>query len=101
MNLRNLFTIAKLAVILFVASATSFSQQDRNPDRGFRSSNSYSFSEIENVNMTNGNLMLTIPLASLPAGRGSSPGFTVALHYNSKLWNVKREFRVDGIGQGS
>ncbi|HEX2268820.1 MAG TPA: hypothetical protein VHH35_04775 [Pyrinomonadaceae bacterium] len=49
--------------------------------------------------MTNGNLMFTIPLASLPAGRGSSPGFTVALHYNSKLWNVKREFRTDGIGE--
>lgn len=98
MNLRNLSRIAKSVVILFIASVTSFSQQDRDPDRGFRANNSYSISEIENVNMTNGNLMLTIPLASLPAGRG--PGYTVALHYNSKIWNVQREFRTDGIGEG-
>jgi RHS repeat-associated protein len=100
MTRRNLSTIVKLVVILLVVSITSFSQEERNPNRGYRSSNSYSLSDIENVNMSNGNLMLTIPLASLPAGRGTSPGYTVALHYNSKLWNVVREFRTDGVGEG-
>lgn len=73
--------------------------QERRPDRGFRTANSYSITDIENVNMTNGNLMMQIPLASLPAGRGTSPGYTVSLNYNSKLWNIKQERRTGGIGE--
>jgi hypothetical protein len=72
----------------------------RRPDRGFKAANSYSISDIENVNLSNGNLMLNIPLGSLPPGRGSAPGYTVSLNYNSKLWNTKREYRTDGLGQG-
>lgn len=100
MSLKNFSTIAGLAVIMFVVSVTSFSQE-RNPDRGFRAHNSYSISDLENVNTVNGNMMLTIPLASLPAGRGTTPGYTVSLHYNSKNWNANREFRNDGIDDGT
>ena len=64
-------------------------QQERSPARGFQAANSYALSNIETINVTNGNLILRVPLASLPAGRGTSPGFTVNAIYNSKLWNAK------------
>lgn len=87
--------------LLTVLLASGVSQaQERRPDRGFQHANSYSISDIENVNLSNGNLMLNIPLASLPTGKGTSSGYTVALNYNSKLWNPSREFRTDGIGEG-
>ena len=96
--LRCLFTCSLgIVVLCFI---TSRSQAQQRPDRGFRSANSYSISDIETVNVTNGNMMMNIPLASLPAGRGTSPGYTVALRYNSKLWNVFREHRGDGTGEG-
>lgn len=71
--------------------------QQRQPDRGFKAGNSFAISEIETINTTNGNLMLNIPLAALPAGRGTSPDFPISLHYNSKLWDAKREVRNDGL----
>jgi RHS repeat-associated protein len=85
--------ITSILLMVIISSA-----QDRNPTRGYKAGNSYSISDIENVNLSNGNLMMHIPLASLPAGKGTSPGYTVALNYNSKLWNSKQERRTDGIG---
>ncbi|MGB7201021.1 MAG: RHS repeat-associated core domain-containing protein [Pyrinomonadaceae bacterium] len=91
------FTTLSVFMLVLSLSVVGFTQ-DRRPDRGIQTANSYSISDIENVNLTNGNLMLNIPLASLPAGRGL--GYTVALNYNSKLWNARQEHRTDGIGQG-
>ncbi|MBL0240347.1 MAG: hypothetical protein IPQ00_07210 [Chloracidobacterium sp.] len=80
-------------VIILVAFTLGFSQQ---PDRGFRAANTYAATGIEVINTTNGNLMLNIPLASLPAGRGTSPGYTVSLNYNSKLFDSVHTTREDG-----
>jgi RHS repeat-associated protein len=92
--------LARLSALIFTvllivgaSFAQSETKPDRRPDRGFQSANSYSISDIENVNLSNGNLMMNIPLASLAPGRGTTPGFTVALSYNSKLWDSKREFK--------
>src|SRR5437868_10949829 len=60
------------------------------PDRGINPGGSYSVSDIENINMTNGNVNISIPLASLPPVAGSKLGFTVRAVYNSKLWDVVR-----------
>jgi hypothetical protein len=89
-----------LTTLLFFLCVTIHAQQNRTPDRGFKANASYSISNIENVNMSNGNLLLNIPIASLPSGRGSSPGFTVSLVYNSKLWDSQMERRTDGLGEG-
>ena len=70
-------------------------QEKRDPDRGFIAGGSYALSDIETINTTNGNLMLNIPLASLPAGRG--PAYTFALRYNSKLWDSKGTRNTDGV----
>ena len=76
-------SLIALSFILLLFTTFGSSQQ---PDRGFKTANSYAASGLETVNTTNGNLMLNIPIASLPAGRGGNPGYTVNLQYNSKLW---------------
>jgi RHS repeat-associated protein len=40
---------------------------------------------------------MSLPLASLPAGRGTSPGYSITLNYSSKLWDSKQEHRDDGM----
>ncbi len=71
--------------------------QDRRPDTGFKAGNSYAIGDIENVNLTNGNLGVNLPLASLPIGRGGSKGFGLSLNYNSKMWGSQQERRTDGV----
>ncbi|HRI05068.1 MAG TPA: RHS repeat-associated core domain-containing protein [Pyrinomonadaceae bacterium] len=74
------------AVMLFCAQ-TALSDTTSAPDRGFTPGGSYALSDIETIALQSGNLMLNIPLASLPPGRGGlSAG--LSLRYNSKLWDV-------------
>jgi RHS repeat-associated protein len=87
------FVTAILICVIYTSIAVA--QAKRDPDRGFVAGASYALSDIETINTTNGNLMLNIPLASLPAGRG--PGFTFALRYNSKLWDSKGTRQTDGV----
>ncbi len=86
-------SLVLLAIILTASAALA---QNKDQARGIQAGSAYSISDIENVNLSNGNLMLNIPLASLPGGRGTSPPFTVALRYDSKLWDTTREDRADG-----
>ena len=58
------------------------------PERGLQATGSYRLGEIETVNTKNGNVLLSVPLASLPPGRGGEPGFALTLNYNSKLWDL-------------
>jgi RHS repeat-associated protein len=82
-----------LISIVMLTFAASFAQQI---ERGFKSANTYAATGLEVVNTTNGNMMLNIPVASLPAGRGTSPGYTVNLQYNSKLWDSHQATEDDG-----
>ena len=59
------------------------------PDRGISSIGSYSVSNIESVNLTNGNVSVSIPLASLPPMAGGKLSWTLRATYNSKLWDMK------------
>jgi RHS repeat-associated protein len=81
-------------VLLF--DSIGFAQLIGRPDRGYQAGNSYAISDIESVNMTGGNVSMNIPLASLPAGRGTAPGYGVSLTYDSKLWNLEQEWNDDG-----
>jgi len=60
---------------------------------------SYAISDIETINMVNGNLALNIPLAALPPGRGGLSA-SLNLFYNSKIWDIRsvmsRASRSDG-----
>lgn len=81
--------LIRAAFVIFCFALAVHAQADgpNSPDRGFHPSASYALGNIETINTTNGNVMLNIPLASLPAGRGGSPGFQLVLRYNSKIWD--------------
>src|SRR5262245_10877501 len=64
-------------------------QPEQTPQRGFHPAGSYALTDIETINTNNGNLMLRLPMASLPAGRGGSLSASVGLFYNSKIWDSK------------
>ena len=49
----------------------------------------YARDKIETVNLANGNLSLSIPLATV-GGRGSA-AYTIALSYNSKVWSAQHD----------
>lgn len=78
-----------LILFLFISAISAFAQnQPIDPKRGITNEASYSISDLENINMTNGNLMLNFPLVSLPAGRGGA-GSSINLVYNSKLYDTE------------
>lgn len=84
----------------FLVTAHLAVAQQRQPDRGFQAANSYSAGSFDAVNVSNGNVVINLPIASLPAGRGTSPGFTVTLQYNSKLWDSKQTTFSSALQQG-
>jgi len=70
--------------------------QDQDPKTGTYAGASVASSQIESVNITNGNLMVDLALVSLPPGRnGLSAG--VRLNYNSKLWTTETELFPDCV----
>lgn len=81
--------ILGIASVLFCVPDKVHAQDDQNPQRGFHPAGSYALSGIETINTNNGNLMLRLPLASLPAGRGGSLSASVGLFYNSKNWDSR------------
>jgi RHS repeat-associated protein len=86
------FHVSILGVALIVLSPVfAFAQQTAaRPDRGFLPGASYSISDFENISLTNGNLNMSIPLASLPPIAGGKLKLTLSAVYNSKLWNITR-----------
>src|SRR5947207_1354111 len=85
-------TLASAFVIVFL-SVSSFGQNQNpdpaaRPDRGTRPVGSYSISDIENISLQNGNVDISIPLASLPPIAGGKLAFTVTAHHNSKNWDM-------------
>ncbi len=93
LNNRSLLTHVSGAALCLLTSAMGIvaqQQQAARPDRGIMPGASYSVSETENISLTNGNLNLSIPLASLPTVAGGKLKFGLSAIYNSKLWNVTR-----------
>lgn len=76
---------------LLLCSSTAICQEAVRPERGAMPNRSYSISDIENINLVNGNVNLSIPLASLPPIAGGKLSWTITANYNSKLWNVIRQ----------
>ena len=72
-----------------------WAQDTEVPERGLQVTGSYRLGDIETVNTKNGNVLLSVPLASLPPGRGGNPGFQLSLNYNSKLWDIYVEHVED------
>lgn len=83
--------LVALSLVLSGGAVSVRSQETEpsKPVRGLYPAGAYDLGGIETIDTTSGNLRLNIPLASLPAGRGG--GFTLRLHYNSKLYDAHVE----------
>jgi RHS repeat-associated protein len=72
-----------LALLLLAGTVT----RSQNFDRGFVPYESYQSSSLDSVNLSDGNLLLSIPIISYPQ-RGTLPPFTLSLRYNNPRWTV-------------
>lgn len=101
-----LITLSIGFIFTILMNFTSFGQE-RQPSTGFRFANSYVTGSLDAVNVNNGNVVINLPLASLPKGRGTSPGAVVTLQYNSKLFKSRQTTHtslnpaVSGIDPGN
>ena len=78
-----LFAVSVLAALIGVAASRSFADSDPNSATGFVK-NAFDSSSIDNVNLFNGNLVITIPIASYRVD--GIIGYGITLTYNSKIW---------------
>jgi RHS repeat-associated protein len=92
--------ISVVFLLLLHAAAASAQTTAARPDRGMMPNGSYTVSDIENISVTNGNVNLSIPLASLPPIAGGKLGLTLNAVYNSKLWNSTRAEQQRSLMQG-
>jgi hypothetical protein len=58
--------IASFLLVIFTAILPVFAQTDVNLDQGMKPYGSYMGGKLDTVSLTNGNLMLHIPLVSYP-----------------------------------
>jgi hypothetical protein len=84
-----------LAVVVITVAAHSQGSEPQDPKRGMQPGAPLSISDIENINLANGNLSLNMPLVNLPKGRG--PGGWIGYVYNSKLYKPIGEEILVGI----
>ncbi|HEV8589215.1 MAG TPA: discoidin domain-containing protein, partial [Pyrinomonadaceae bacterium] len=82
------------AILLVIGITAAANAQEDGPKRGFNPGNSFALSDIESINMTNGNMMVHFPLGSLPAGRGSLSA-AINLIYNNKYYNSRTSWFED------
>lgn len=90
---------AAFAVVAFSAACLPLgAQQHPNLVRGFDPEKVYQFGDFDNINLLNGNVVLTIPIGgSYPVGGFGAAGFSygLTLVYNSKVWDFKNEIFFD------
>lgn len=87
-RIRTLAYLTVFSGLLVSASATLWAQAgDQMPQRGVYPNGSYTFDKIEAINQASGLLTITIPITSMPLGRG---GMTVPVNlvYNSALFDT-------------
>jgi hypothetical protein len=87
---RSLTRLSLTLAALMGLCCNTVAQEAARPGRGAALNRSYAISDIENINLQNGNVQLSIPLAALPPIAGGKLSWTVSANYNSKLWDVLR-----------
>ncbi|HEX8249847.1 MAG TPA: discoidin domain-containing protein [Pyrinomonadaceae bacterium] len=91
--------LRSLALLVFLFSQDFYPQsQHINQSRGFNANGVYSSKDIDNINLFNGNLTLTIPIGGSYKGGGNST-FSLMLVYNSNLWNQEEQCAVQATGK--
>jgi len=89
---------ARMALaLLLLAALPLVGQKAPENELGFQPGKLYDFSEIDTVNLYNGNLMLSVPIGSR---KQVSPtlSYQIQLVYNSKVWDYET---YDGCDAGS
>ena len=66
-----------LAVSCWLQGPGLWAQDTEVPERGLQVTGSYRLGDIETINTKNGNVMLSVPLASLAARAGRQSGLSV------------------------
>ena len=90
-----------LATFTFFGITSSYAQNPtRDQEKGRIPGIPYASSDIESINLTNGNLAFSFPLGTLPSGRGQASA-SLFLRYNSKLWKKRIENILLQNGQES
>jgi RHS repeat-associated protein len=84
------FIFMTVLVLGFAVSAQG-QGATKSPERGFHAGGSYALSDIETISRSSGELSLSIPLGSLPAGRGGLSA-SLKLLYSSKIWDTTEEY---------
>ncbi|MGH9878579.1 MAG: hypothetical protein ACRD5H_13160, partial [Nitrososphaerales archaeon] len=92
------FAIALLVLFTSVTTQGQTASHIRDPQRDFTAAGSFSLSDFESINTTNGNLILRYTLGQLPPGRSAMRG-GFHLQYNSKLYNTFIDEATDISGQ--
>ena len=87
---RSLTRAFSTVAVLCAVYCGAIAQEAARPDRGAALNRNYAISDIENINLQNGNVQLSIPLAALPPIAGGKLSWTVSANYDSKLWDVLR-----------
>src|SRR5690242_13147174 len=77
-----------LAIILF-AGTSVFAQTQPNLENGYKAYGSYDGSNIDTVNLMNGNLMLHLPMPFSYPQRGGKLNLLNLLTISSKNWSVR------------
>src|SRR5258706_5105310 len=81
-----------LALAAAVIACAALAQEHPNLERGFAPDKIYQFGNLDQVNVFNGNMSLTIPLGNpYPVDGGLS--YALSLTYNSKVWDFKEVYR--------
>ena len=80
--------VCRIALLVCCSAVMTRAQDGKTSQRGFLPAGSYAISDLETINTVNGNLMLHIPMVSLPKGRAGTTGAGVGLIYNSKGWDT-------------
>jgi hypothetical protein len=86
------------ACVICLASLVHLSAQtpDNMPSRGLIPTGLFAVSDVETINVVNGNVLFRIPLAALPPNRsGLTAGFN--LTYNSQIYDIQRDPGVSQI----
>jgi hypothetical protein len=88
------------ALVLTLGSVVYGQALDQKSERGLLPGRSYAFSDVETISTSSGNVLLHVPITSLPAGRaGHTAGVT--LIYNSKQWDAASTLTsCSGPGRG-
>ncbi len=94
---RTSFTLFAL-VMLLLSSEVASAQTDINMEQGLKPYGSYMGGNIDTVSLSNGNLMLHMPLVSYPQ-RGGRLKLSFFLRYNNKGFHIRQWTFTNGLGQ--